>query len=131
MAGPIIFLSVRDVLAIHRNTIESEGGSAGLRDPGLLDAAVSMPRQAFGDAYLHDGLAEMAAAYLFHLANNHPFVDGNKRVALSSMLVFLMANGVEQLPEEDDAAERTLDVASGQMGKAELTAWVRRVTGLS
>lgn len=86
------FLSVSDVLDIHRETIDTEGGTHGLRDVGLLESAASMPRQQFGGAYLHEDLAAMAAAYLFHLSSNHPLLDGNKRVAVLAALVFLAEN---------------------------------------
>lgn len=120
------FLSVDDVVAIHRDTIRHEGGSAGLRDLGLLESAVLMPQQSFGGEYLHAGLPEMAAAYLFHLCRNHPFVDGNKRVSVLAMLIFLRVNGVEELPEPDELEAVALAVAAGEMGKAELTHWMRR-----
>ncbi|MCA9559374.1 MAG: type II toxin-antitoxin system death-on-curing family toxin [Myxococcales bacterium] len=120
---------MRDVLTIHRDTIRHEGGRPGLRDPGLLDAAVRMPVERFSDQYLHPSLAAMAAAYLFHLAKNHPFVDGNKRVALSAALLFLLANDVEALPDEDEAADVTIAVAAGEIGKDALVAWFTRVTG--
>lgn len=119
----IRFLSVEDVLAIQANTIEHEGGAAGLRDAGLLESAVLMPQQKFGGEYLHKGLAEMATAYLFHLAMNHAFVDGNKRVGVLSALIFLDANGVKELPDPDELERVTMAVASSAMNKRELTAW--------
>lgn len=73
------FLSVEDVLLLHTHSIDMDGGSQGVRDHGLLDAAVAMPRQQFDGECLHEDIAVMAAAYLFHIAQNHPFVDGNKR----------------------------------------------------
>jgi death-on-curing protein len=118
-----------DVLAIQADTIREEGGSPGLRDSGLLESAVNMPRQQFGGEYLHPDLASMAAAYLFHITGNHPFVDGNKRAGAASMLVFLMANGIENLPEPDDLERMTLKVASGEMGKDDLISWIRSVLG--
>jgi len=125
----VLFLSVQDVLAIHEDTIRHEGGLPGLRDPGLLESAVLMPQQQFGGRYLHPGLAEMAAAYLFHLCRNHAFSDGNKRVAVLAALIFLKVNGVERLPEPDDLEAVTLEVASGKRGKDELTAWLRQEVG--
>ena len=121
----IIFLSVDDVLLIHRDTIDIDGGSQGVRDYGLLDAAVAMPRQQFGGAYLHEDLAAMAAAYLFHLARNHPFVDGNKRAAVMSSLVFLNVNGTQELPDPKDLERVTRQVAASEMGKDALTGWIR------
>jgi len=115
------FLSVEDVLALHADTIHHEGGSPGLRDPGLLESAVLMPQQRFGGEYLHPGLGEMAAAYLFHLVANHPFLDGNKRTGVLAALVFLVANDVQQLPSPESLEAMTLGVASGRISKGELT----------
>jgi len=128
MAGPLRFLSVDDVLAIHEDTIANEGGSAGLRDPGLLESAVLMPQQQFDGAYLHDGVAAMAAAYLFHIASNHAFIDGNKRTGALAALVFLDVNGRKKLPAADVLEHVTLAVASGAMTKEALTEWMRQQT---
>ena len=120
----IRFLSVDDVLAIHEDTIAHEGGLAGIRDPGLLESAVLMPQQQFGGEYLHDGLPAMAAAYLFHIAQNHAFQDGNKRTAALAALVFLEVNKVDSLPPPDALEKMTLDVAASRRGKEELTEWM-------
>jgi death-on-curing protein len=125
----VVFLSIEDVMRIQERVLAKDGGLAGVRDIGLLSAAVMMPQQGFAGQYLHEDLSAMAAAYLFHLARNHPFLDGNKRAALASALTFLIANGVMKLPEENDAAETTLAVAAVQMSKEDLTAWFRRVLG--
>ena len=124
--APIRFLSVDDVLAIHEDTIAHDGGPAGIRDPGLLESAVLMPQQQFGGEYLHEGLPEMAAAYLFHIAQNHAFHDGNKRTAVLATLVFLSINGVSSLPEPEALEETTLAVAASECRKDELTAWMRQ-----
>jgi death-on-curing protein len=123
---PIWFLSVDDVLAIHDDTIAHEGGLAGIRDPGLLESAVLMPQQQFGGEYLHAGLPAMAAAYLFHIAQNHAFHDGNKRTAALSALIFLEVNGVKLLPEPDALERTTMAVAASRCGKQELEQWMRR-----
>jgi len=123
------FLSVEDVLVIHDNTIGVEGGAAGLRDAGLLESAVLMPQQQFNGDYLHKGLAAMAAAYLFHIAQNHAFFDGNKRTAVLAALVFLEINGVGALPEPDDLEEAMLAVAASEMSKDVLTDWMRAQIG--
>jgi len=123
---PIRFLSVDDVLAIHEDTMNREGGLAGLRDPGLLVSAVTMPQQQFGGQYLHEDLAAMAAAYLFHIAQNRPFLDGNKQVAAMAALVFLDANSVTKLPPPDELEKATLDLAAGKMDKETLTGWMRQ-----
>lgn len=125
----IRFLSEEDVIAIHRNTIRDEDGGDGMRDIGLMHAAISMPRQSFAGEYLHPDIPSMAAAYHFHLAQNHPFVDGNKRVSIASALLFLDANGHSVNATEDDLYDIAIRVASGQIDKAALTRWWReRIT---
>jgi death-on-curing protein len=120
-----VFLSVEDVMRIQERALARDGQPAGIRVLGLLSAAVMMPHQRSGGVYLHEDLAAMAAAYLYHISKNHPFLDGNKRAALAAALTFLIANGVSKLPAENDAAETTLAVAAGQMSKDELTLWFR------
>ena len=93
-SGPF-FLSIQQVLAIHRRVVEEFGGDPGIRDAGLLESAVAMPAAQVAGEFLHEDLFAMAAAYLFHLCKNHPFLDGNKRTALSSALVFLVLNETE------------------------------------
>ena len=119
------FLSVDDVLFIHADTIAIDGGSHGVRDHGLLDAAVAMPRQQFGGTFLHEDLAAMAAAYFFHIAQNHPFVDGNKRAAVMSAMAFLLANDVELSMAPQELEAMTLKVAAGELSKEKLTKWIR------
>ena len=125
----IIFLSVDDVLLIHADTIDIDGGSHGVRDHGLLDAAVAMPRQQFGGEYLHEDIPAMAAAYMFHIAQNHPFFDGNKRAAVIAALSFLHVNGIEKLPVPQDLEITTLRVAAGELNKDALTQWMREQIG--
>lgn len=121
----ITFLSVEDVLLLHTDTINTDGGSHGVRDHGLLDAAVAMPRQQFAGEFLHEDMAAMAAAYLFHIAQNHPFIDGNKRAAVMSCLAFLCLNDVDLSMAPQELEETTRRVASGQLSKETLTQWVR------
>lgn len=116
------FLTVDDVLEIHAIQIELFGGSAGVRDGALLESALAQPPAAFGDEYLHDDLFEMAAAYLFHISSNHPFVDGNKRVALAAALVFLKLNGVVVRHGTDALYELTMAVARGELEKPGIAA---------
>lgn len=123
------FLSVDDVLAIHQDTLATEGGLAGIRDIGLLESAVLMPQQQFGREYLHPDRAAMAAAYLFHITQNHSFLDGNKRTGVLACLVFLKLNGVETLPGPDELEATTLDVASGRLSKQALIEWMREAIG--
>jgi death-on-curing protein len=125
----ITFLNVDDVLLLHADTIDTDGGSHGVRDHGLLDAAVAMPRQQFSGQFLHEDLSAMAAAYLFHIAQNHPFVDGNKRAAVMSALAFLHVNNIATLPAPQELEAVTLRVAAGEMRKDELTKWLRSHIG--
>jgi death-on-curing protein len=110
------FLDLADVLLIHEEQLARYGGAAGMRDQGLLESAIAQPQASFGGAYVHESLFAMAAAYAFHLAENQPFVDGNKRTGVLSAVVFLELNGfiVEEPPSAFyDAmiavAERRLD----------------------
>jgi death-on-curing protein len=94
------FLDLADVLLIHEEQLARYGGSAGLRDQGLLESAVAMPQTTFGGAFVHENLFAMAASYAFHIAENQPFVDGNKRTGVLAAVVFLELNGlvVEEPP---------------------------------
>lgn len=96
------------------------GGDPGLRDRGLLESAVAMPRAMFSGNYLHPGLPAMAAAYHFHLCVNHPFVDGNKRVAVATAEVFLLVNGSELTAADRDLEEMTIGVAAGTISKEQV-----------
>lgn len=87
------FLDVEEVIALHGRQLEEFGGSSGIRDRGLLESAVAMPAATFGGAFVHEDLFAMAAAYAFHIAENQPFVDGNKRAGLYAALAFLRMNG--------------------------------------
>ena len=111
------FLSVETVLDIHEDAIELFGGEPGVRELGLLESAVAQAEASFDGAYLHRDLFEMAAAYLFHIAQNHPFIDGNKRAALAAALAFLGCNGVETAREVPALYEVTMAVAEGRIGK--------------
>lgn len=111
------FLTLDEVLKIHRDQIERYGGTPEVRDQGLLKSALSMPMAQFGGAFLHETPAEMAGAYLYHLACNHAFVDGNKRVAAVTARVFLMLNGYRFDPPPDDYEQLILDVASAKLTK--------------
>ena len=91
----IDFITLAEVIEIHKNQITLYGGRDGIRDINLLSSALAMPRATFDGKYLNKDLFEMAAAYAYHLCQNHPFVDGNKRVGLVAALVFLEFNGIE------------------------------------
>ncbi|MEO8705523.1 MAG: type II toxin-antitoxin system death-on-curing family toxin [Kofleriaceae bacterium] len=118
------FLGLEEVISLHVEQVERYGGIEGIRDLGLLESAVAVAEASFGGAYLHATLPEMAAAYLFHLAQNHPFVDGNKRVAAAAMFMFLFLNDLVLSCSEDELVELTLGVASGETTKAEVAVFV-------
>lgn len=113
-----LFLTLDEVVAIHRDQIERYGGSLGVRDWGLLKSAVAMPAATFGGHFLHGDLCEMAAAYLFHLVQNHPFIDGNKRVGAAASDVFLTLNDLQLVADEDEFADFVLSVARGETSKS-------------
>ena len=123
---PFFFLSVEMVIKIHQRLIEEFGGDPGLRDRGLLESAVAMPQSTFGGKFLHIDLAEKAAAYHFHLCANHPFIDGNKRVAVAASEVFILANGCDLGASDDEIEEVTLGVARGQAGKDDVIEFFRK-----
>jgi death-on-curing protein len=114
------FLSVADVLQIHAEQIEAYGGIRGIRDERLLESAVMTARASFGGEYLHVDLFEMAAAYVFHIAENQPFLDGNKRTALVACLVFLDINGFEILDTEMRLYDAMIAIANKKMDKYDL-----------
>ena len=123
MADPL-FLTLDEALAIHADQIRRYGGSHGVRDIGLLSSALAMPRASFGGMYLHTSLAEMAAAYLFHLAQNHPFLDGNKRTALAAALAFIWINDQRLEAGDDELTELVMGIAAGRLGKADAAVFI-------
>ena len=121
------FLETQDVLMLHTDQMDLYGGEHGVRDFGLLESAVAQPRATFGGAFLHTDLFEMAAAYLFHIVQNHPFVDGNKRTGLIAALVFLDRNGIEIDAPKGSLHDLTIHVATGQARKGEIADLFRRL----
>jgi len=119
------FLSAVEVLRIHRSSIDAYGGDAGVRDLGLLESALGQPRATFGGQYLHQDLAAMAAAYLYHIVSNHPFVDGNKRTGAGAAFVFLRMNDVNFEAAEEEFEKVTLAVAQSAMSKEAVTEFFR------
>lgn len=118
------FLTLDDVLAIHADRINRYGGSLGVRDMGALQSALGVPSATFGGEFLHPTLAEMAAAYLFHLSQAHPFIDGNKRAGLAAALAFLELNDHELIAGEDELFELCMAVAAGRASKAEVAVFI-------
>jgi len=123
---PLVFLDLAEVLEIHRDQLERYGGRAGIRDLESLQSALAAPMATFGSEFLHSGPPEMAAAYLFHIVRNHPFIDGNKRTGTVAALVFLLLNGYRFHATEDDLLETVSAVAAGNMSKAELVLFFQR-----
>jgi death-on-curing protein len=119
------FLTVDEVLAIHAHHIQRYGGSTGLRDRGLLESALAMPRATAGGQRVHATVWEQAAAYLFHLTKNHPFVDGNKRVGLACAFVFLRLNGKRVRATDDELVQLVEGVASGRVPKSEVAVFLQ------
>lgn len=125
IASPVRYVTLAEVLELHRRVIEAWGGSPGLRDLGALEGALAQPRQTYGGAELYPSIAEKAVALGFALIRNHPFVDGNKRVGHAALEVFLMLNGYELEAPVDEAERVILEVAAGAMDRPTFLAWVQ------
>jgi death-on-curing protein len=129
MSAPLSHPTVSAVLAIHKEVLAAHGGSDGLRDESLLESAVAAPQATMMGKPMFRDPIEIAAAYLFYLCRNHPFVDGNKRTALATCLVFLSENGL--LPNEDlnvDAWESlTLGVAASELDREQTAERLRKL----
>jgi death-on-curing protein len=114
------FLTLEEVLELHEMQLERYGGALGIRDSGLLESAVMMAQASFGGAYVHTDIYEMAAAYAFHIAENQPFIDGNKRTALSAALVFLDWHRIELNDSDDELYDAMIHLAQKKVDKAGL-----------
>lgn len=119
------FLTLDEVLGIHADQIRAYGGASGLRDLELLRSAIAMPETTWEGEYLHPSVFEMAAAYVFHIARNHPFVDGNKRTALMCGLVFLGLNGQRLQADPDELYTLIHGLAAGEVDKAAVSVFLR------
>jgi death-on-curing protein len=119
----LAWLSMPIVLAIHDEQLALHGGSSGLRDVALLESALSRPLNKWN--YENAELPELAAAYAFGIARNHPFVDGNKRTSLLAMYTFLGVNGIDFIVPEAEAAAMILALAAGEVSEESLTRWIR------
>jgi death-on-curing protein len=116
----ITFLTLAEVIEIHTDQIQRYGGQGGIRDIGLLSSAVSLPYASFRGKLLHKNIYQIAAAYAFHISQNHPFIDGNKRTALASSLVFLELNGISISDPEGRLYDAMIKLASGKLSKEDL-----------
>jgi len=121
----IRYLTLEEVLELHRLVLEQSGGTTGVRDIGILESAVAQPQMAFGGQDLYPSLGDKAAALAFSLVCNHPFVDGNKRIGHAAMETFLLLSGWELLAAVDEQEQVILQLAAGNMKREEFTAWVQ------
>lgn len=121
----IDFLSLQDVLLAHQDQIARYGGDPSVRDLGLLESAIAQPQVTFGDAFLHEFPFGMAAAYLFHIVLNHPFVDGNKRSGAVAALLFLELNNIGTVAPAGSIYELTMTVANGLADKPVIAEFFR------
>ncbi len=124
----IIFIPKELILYFDHQLIQTYGGTYGIRDEKLLDSALEQAKATYEGNYLHDTLIKMAAAYGYHLCNNHPFVDGNKRIALVAMDVFLQRNGLEIGASEKETYKMMIQLSSGGFSKKDLTTWLENNT---
>jgi death-on-curing protein len=122
---PPIFLTLDEVLEIHRDQIARYGGRPGVRDLGLLVSALAQPQATFGGQFVHVDLQQMAAAYLFHITANHPFIDGNKRVGAVAAIVFSRLNGSDLNATSAELESLVMGVAQSRVGKAEIERFIR------
>jgi death-on-curing protein len=118
------YLTLGEVVALHRVILASTGGAQGLRDLGALESALHQPKATFDGADLYSSILDKASALAFGLAMNHPFVDGNKRIAHAAMAVFLDLNGFVIEATVDDQERLMLDLAAGGVSRIDLTAWL-------
>jgi death-on-curing protein len=118
------YLTLAEVLELHRRVIEQTGGAEGVRDLGAIESAVAQPQMTFGGQDLYPTIDSKATALCFSLVMNHPFVDGNKRVGHAAMETFLVINGFELASDVDDAELVILDLAAGELSREGLLEWV-------
>ena len=116
----IRFLDRSIILIFHDDQLKRYGGAEGIRDEHLLDSALAQPQASFAGEYVHKDIFHMAAAYGFHLCQNHPFYDGNKRTALAAMYTFLYVNGYKLMADKKSLYAIMIDLASGKITKDEL-----------
>lgn len=120
MQSKIFFVTLDDVLALHFDQLRAFGGLNGIRDKGLLESAVATPQASYGGNYLHDDMFKMAAAYLYHIVKNHPFLDGNKRTGAVAAFAFMGMNGFESNFTQDQFYHLAHGVAASNLDKEEV-----------
>jgi death on curing protein len=118
------YLSLEEVLTLYQQVMQQSGGTVGIRDPGSLESALAQPQMSFGGEDLYSTLVEKASALGFSLINNHPFIDGNKRIGQAAMEVFLILNSFEINASIDEQEQVVLNAASGEIAREGLTEWL-------
>ena len=126
MVDPL-FLTLAEAIELHADQIHRYGGQAGLRDLALIESALAQPEASFAGEWLHGEHYAMAAAYAYHLCQNHPFIDGNKRTALAAVLVFLELNGIPILDPRGRLKNAMIRIASGKTSKADFAELLRKL----
>lgn len=121
----MIFLTVEEIIELHTQMITNYGGLDGIRDMGLLISAIEMPKSMIFGQFLHPSIFDKAAAYLFHIVSNHPFLDGNKRTGTAAMLVFLEMNEANIKFDENQLEELVVKVACSKSSKQEISDFLR------
>jgi death-on-curing protein len=124
----IRYLTLIEILELHRQILEQSGGALGMRDIGLLESAIAQPRMTFDGEDLYPSLLDKAAALGFSLIMNHPFVDGNKRTGHAATETFLVLNGLEINASVDEQEGVVLAIASGVLGREEFAEWLQQHT---
>jgi death-on-curing protein len=119
------YLTLKEILELHRRILEQSGGLTGIRDIGILESALAQPLMTFGGEELYPTIVEKASALGFSLIKNHPFIDGNKRIGHAAMETFLVLNGHEVNASVDEQEQVILKVASGELGRDAFTGWLR------
>jgi death-on-curing protein len=122
----ITFLDLEDVLAIHADQISRYGGNCSVRDMGLVESAIAVAQASFAGQFAHVNIYEMAAAYLYHLVMNHPFVDGNKRTGTVCAIAFLKLNGINVKMNNEKLSDFVIEIAKGQKNKTEITKFLKQ-----
>lgn len=127
----IRYLSLVEILDLHRRIVETSGGAIGIRDLGMLESAIAQPRMTFGGEELYPNSIDKAAALGFSLVMNHPFVDGNKRIGHAAMEVLLVLNGLEISASVDEQEQIVSALASGDVEREQLVEWLKQhiITG--
>ena len=121
-----VFLNLEDVLELHEDQINRYGGSLGIRDLGLLLSAIEMPKASFAGQFLHEEVYAMSAAYLFHIVQNHPFIDGNKRAGLAATIAFMSFNDLKMTTDDNTLTDLVLEVAQGRADKTAIAEFLKQ-----